>query len=313
MPCVAKAQHDTAEAGDEGQGGAEVGVGSIDVLVVVALQDELARLLWDRRARAVGIAELPESLVKGVQPKDGPPLERAMVEFLIGSGSLLVRDAEGAFSFVHRSVLEWLVAEAAARAARVLHGAAEGHAKDNGPRIVRWLERGEEVAVIREEEIEVVKGFELAGQDLSGQNFNHTDLRRANLTRANLTNATLVDASLAGATLVSARLGRADLRGATLTGADLRGADLSFARLVGADLTGAELAGAALRGAKLVGASGVAIASLAAEGAAPPRPSGADLMMWMPASWCNAVAWNPWGDLLATGHADGSVRLWDAV
>ncbi|WP_437648653.1 hypothetical protein [Sorangium sp. So ce362] len=74
---------------------------------------EPARLPWDRPVRAVGIGELPESLVKGVQPVDGPPLERAMVEFQIGSGSLLVRDAEGAFSFVHRSVLEWLVAEAA--------------------------------------------------------------------------------------------------------------------------------------------------------------------------------------------------------
>ncbi|XYI04307.1 hypothetical protein ACMHYB_09130 [Sorangium sp. So ce1128] len=41
---------------------------------------DLARLLWGRRVRAVGIGELPESLVKGVQPVDGPPLERAMVE-----------------------------------------------------------------------------------------------------------------------------------------------------------------------------------------------------------------------------------------
>ncbi|WP_437913721.1 pentapeptide repeat-containing protein [Sorangium sp. So ce302] len=310
---------------------------------------ELARLLWDRRARAVGIAELPESLVKGVQPKDGPPLERAMVEFLIGSGSLLVRDAEGAFSFVHRSVLEWLVAEAAARevndtgdsaalaademselmvdffvslagreqaaawAARVLHGAAKGHAKDNGLRIVRLLEKSEQgAAVVGEDEIEVVEGVNLAGQDLSGQNLNRADLRSANLASANLTNAALVEARLAGASLRSARLGRADLRGASLMGADLRGADLSFARLVDADLTGADFAGATLRGAKLVGARGVAAASLVAEGAAPPRPSGADLM-WIPASSCNAVAWNPSGDLLATGHGDGSVRLWDVV
>jgi hypothetical protein len=34
---------------------------------------------------------------------------------MIGSGSLLVRDAEGRFSFVHRSVMEWLVAGATAR------------------------------------------------------------------------------------------------------------------------------------------------------------------------------------------------------
>lgn len=42
-------------------------------------------------------------------------LKQAVVEHMIGSGSLLVRDAEGRFSFVHRSVMEWLVADAAAR------------------------------------------------------------------------------------------------------------------------------------------------------------------------------------------------------
>ncbi|KYF61481.1 hypothetical protein BE11_24410 [Sorangium cellulosum] len=310
---------------------------------------EVARLLWDRRVRAVGIGELPDSLVKGVQPPDGPPLERAMIEFLIGSGSLLVRDAEGAFSFVHRSVLEWLVADAAARevcevgdsvtlaademrelmvdffvslagreqasawAARVLHGAAEGHAKDNGLRVMRWLEKGEEdAAVVGEDEIEVVEGVHLARQDLSGQNLNYTDLRKADLTKANLTNATLVEARLGGASLVGARLGRADLSGASLVGADLRGADLSFARLVGADLTGADLAGVTMRGAKLVGARGVAVASLASEGAAPPRPVEIDLM-WRASSGCNVVALNSSGDLLATGHGDGSVWLWDAT
>ncbi|XXY46486.1 pentapeptide repeat-containing protein [Sorangium sp. So ce269] len=312
-----------------------------------AAMTELARLLWDRRVRAVGIGELPDTLVRGVQPLTGPPLERAMIEFLIGSGSLLVRDAEGAFSFVHRSVLEWLVAEAAARevtgtgdsaalavdemselmvdffvslvgrkeasawAARVLQGVAEGHAKDNGLRVVRWVARREEEAGLGEEKTEQVE-IDLTGQDLSGQNLNYADLRTANLTKANLTNAMLVEARLAGATLVSARLVRADLRDATLMGADLRGADLSFARLVGVDLTGADLEGAVLRGAKLVGARGVDVASLAAEGAAPPQPSGASLM-WMPGSGCNAVAWSPSGDLLATGHDDGSVRLWDAV
>lgn len=76
---------------------------------------ELARLLWGRRARAAEIRELPDSLVRAAQPPDAPPIERAIVEHLTGAGSLLVRDADGAFSFVHRSVLEWLVAEAAAR------------------------------------------------------------------------------------------------------------------------------------------------------------------------------------------------------
>jgi Pentapeptide repeats (8 copies)/WD domain, G-beta repeat len=287
--------------------------------------------------------------MKAVQPREGPALERAAVEHQIGSGSLLVRDAEGAFSFVHRSVLEWLVAEAAARevrergdsaalgademsdlmvdffvslagreaagswARRVLHGAEKGHAKDNGLRVVRWLSRGEEEeTVVGDDDIEVVDGVQLVGHDLSGQSLVRADLRKANLTRANLRNAVLVEARLSGATLVAAQLGRADLSGASLGGADLRGADLSFARLVGVDLTGADLTDAALRGARLVGARGIELASLAAEGAAPPRPERAD-PMWAQASVCHAVAWNASGDLLATAHADGSVRLWDVV
>ncbi|WP_437629950.1 pentapeptide repeat-containing protein [Sorangium sp. So ce854] len=314
----------------------------------------LARLLWDRNARAVGLGELPESLIRGAQPPDAPPLDRAIIEHLIGSGSLLVRDAEGAFSFVHRSAMEWLVADAAARevketgdsaalgademselmidffvslagreaaaawAQRALRGAAEGHAKDNALRVARWLARdGDDDEPTAQgpgafqDELDAT-GVNLAGQDLSGCNLACADLRGADLTQANLWSATLVEARLARASLGAAQLARADLTGADLTGADLRGADLSFARLVGADLTRADLTGAQLRGARLVGARGVSIASLAADGAAPPRPREAD-PMWLPVSPCNAVAWSQRGDLLAAGHEDGSVRLWDAV
>jgi WD40 repeat protein len=35
--------------------------------------------------------------------------------------------------------------------------------------------------------------------------------------------------------------------------------------------------------------------------------------MWAVSSPCRAVAWSPSGDLVASGHDDGSVRMWDAV
>ncbi|WP_437720501.1 pentapeptide repeat-containing protein [Sorangium sp. So ce861] len=316
-----------------------------------AAMTALARLLWERSSRSVGLGELPESLIRGAQPADAPPLERGIVEHLLGAGSLLVRDAEGSFSFVHRSALEWLVAEAAARevketgdsaalgademselmvdffvslagrgaaaawAQRILRGAAEGNAKDNALRVARWLAKDdgarEDGDGAQSDEPDVAR-VNLAGQDLSGCNLACADLRKADLTQANLWSATLVEARLAGASLGAAQLARADLTGADLAGADLRGADLSFARLVGADLRGADLTGAQLRGAKLVGARGVPAASLSADGAAPPRPREADAM-WAPVSPCNAVAWSRLGDLLAAGHEDGSVRLWDAV
>ena len=45
-------------------------------------------------------------------------LGEGVIRHQLGSGTLLVRDEEGRFSFIHQSVLEWLVADAAARAIR---------------------------------------------------------------------------------------------------------------------------------------------------------------------------------------------------
>jgi hypothetical protein len=39
---------------------------------------------------------------------------------LVGARTLLVRDAEGLFSFVHQSILEWLVASRAAEQIRAV-------------------------------------------------------------------------------------------------------------------------------------------------------------------------------------------------
>jgi Tol biopolymer transport system component/tRNA A-37 threonylcarbamoyl transferase component Bud32/tetratricopeptide (TPR) repeat protein len=142
------------------------------------------------------------------------------------------------------------------------------------------------------------------GKDLAGQSMRDADLRGADLRGANLVTADLTNACLA-----SARLSRADLREARLVGADLSGADLSFARLLGADLREANLSGADLRGAKLVGAHGVTVKAIgAALGVNEIEP-----MRAAPDSECDAVAWSPDGNLLASAHTDGTVRLFDGV
>jgi len=110
----------------------------------------------------------------------------------------------------------------------------------------------------------------------------------------------------APARLVAARLDRADL-----TGADLREADLTQARLIGADLREARMTGARLDRAVLVGATldpGALATTASTFGTAVPG-SPAQVQMGH-ASTVNAVAAAP-GGLLATGHADGAVRLWD--
>jgi WD40 repeat protein/nucleoside phosphorylase len=300
----------------------------------------LAGVFWERNARALPLSEFGGVLVaEGVEP--------AVVEHMIGSGSLLVRDAEGRFSFVHRSVMEWLVAGVAARevcekgdaaalgvdemselmadflislagrekaaqwAWNQLGSTGEGATKKNAARVLQRIE------VIaggpKPGPLAVRKTVNLEGQDLRGQDWSGADWRGAKLARVNLEGATLRGADLRGADLRGANLRRADMAGAKLAGADGTGAELAFARLMGAELSGARgLAAARMRGAKLVGARGVEVEGLLEVGAVPPGV-GEALPMMVPAAPCYAVAWNQAGDLLASGHDDGSVRLWDVV
>lgn len=163
----------------------------------------------------------------------------------MASGSLVVRDAEGRFSFVHRSVMEWLVAEAAARKLKengdaavlgagdmselmadflislagreqadawALHvggSAGEGAAKKNAAQVRKRL--GLPAAEHGGAGLEVATAMEFRGQDLRGQDWSRVDWRRARLDGADLRSATFIDADLGGASLVGAKLGRANL------------------------------------------------------------------------------------------------------
>lgn len=150
---------------------------------------------------------------------------------------------------------------------------------------------------------------DLRCRDLSGSNLRNADLGGADLTGARLVNADLTGANLAGATLVSARLD-----GARLVGTVLSGADLTDAWLAGADLTDAHLTGATLDRAvlpsELVDTDALAAArirlavvSAAAELDVP--------VCKHPEARATVVAAS--GVLVATGHEDASIRIWDAA
>ncbi len=277
------------------------------------LVSKLAGVFWERNAKTLLLSDFTYLLL-------ADDIEPAVVEHMVASGSLLVRDAEGRFSFVHRSVMEWLVAEAAARelkeegdtavlgagdmselmadflislagqdqadawAWKKARNAGEGAAKKNAAQVRKRIEV--RAAAHGGAELVVLAAIDLRGQDFRGQDWSRVDWRGARLDGADMRSATLIEAKLGVASLVGAKLGRANLERADLGGADLSRADLSFARLLGADLTGAEhLEVKSLRGAMLVGAKGVVVEGLAAVGAAPPVP-GEAAPLWGTATEC---------------------------
>jgi WD40 repeat protein/nucleoside phosphorylase len=295
---------------------------------------ELALVLWRRAGHCVNINELPPELTSAVAELAKHELDSAGVTHQIGSGTLLVRDDESNFSFIHQSVLEWFVSwtvaqsitqqapavalekqEISALMADFIWGLA---GRDETERWARSMIASKAagtlgknaVLLLQRLEVKLQGTLSFKGQDLSGQDFSKQNLRGADFTDANLTGASFAGADLTGTSLVRAKLRRADLSEAALDQADLREADLSEARLFKTRAIGAQLAGATLREAKLVQArfDPVALAIAEQSGAALPEKH-LPAPMVSAVSPCFAVAVSPDGTLLASGH-DSSIRIW---
>jgi WD40 repeat protein/uncharacterized protein YjbI with pentapeptide repeats/3',5'-cyclic AMP phosphodiesterase CpdA len=307
----------------------------------------LAVRMWSRTAPHVSLEELTRDAADIVQRLAETTLDADMAAFQVGSGSLLVRDAEGRFSFLHQSVLEWLVAEAAATdlrdhgtsalpaaapmsvlmaqffvdltgkeharrwAREVLAGASDdagaAAAKKNALLVIERTSLAEAGAG----PAETPRTIDLSRQDLSGQELSGQDLRGHDLSGANLAEAILAGADLSGARLTRAILTGSDLTKASLRHADLRGADFSQATLMGTDLRGAAMEGAAFRRCKLLGAQWDA-GSMEARDTFGAALEARDHKALLAASAiCQHLAWSRDG-LIAT--AEGSlVRLWHAA
>ena len=255
---------------------------------------DLAMLLWPRTDQGLRMQDIPKDLWASLQRLDpARPLDPDEAKSLVGSRSLLIRNDEGRFSFLHQSILEWLVASATASEV-----VAAGHADALAQRpmsalmadffsamvgkdtAVRWAQRalrdrssGEILVanannVLKRLDVDVNSTalkpahdtpqipLHLAGRSLRGQDLSGaTHLRGANLNGADLSGTTLVRADLSGANLKGALLVQADLREAVLRNADLTQADLSGANLLGADLHGAFLVETWLRFTKILRAN----------------------------------------------------------
>jgi WD40 repeat protein len=237
----------------------------------------LALRLWRSRERTVAASDLSEETTRALGPLTDRYLDDEQAAQLVGSGTLLVRDEEGRFSFVHQSVMEWLVA---AEGARQL--AASGQAPPllgqhpisalmadfftglAGREVAQaWAHRvldstttdaSKPNALLVLDRLGVQRAMQarLTKQNLRGDVLSDADLRRSDLVGADLTSARLLRVDLREARLRTARLTRAVLDDVLLGDADLTEADFTDARLIRTDLTGADLTGSRWTRARLV-------------------------------------------------------------
>lgn len=299
---------------------------------------EMALLLWRRTERTVRVTEVPPDIVEAVLVLSSHEIVSGVAVQQVGSGTLLRRDEEGQFSFLHQSVLEWLVANAAAEDVRgrgdsahlalaemsdlmadfFTSLASRESATAWASRVVAAEDSGtiavnNALRVLRRLGIEARRGLRFAGRDLRGQDLSGRDLRDADLTDADLSEARLVGANLAGATLRRARLVRADLCRVNAVGACFEEADLSFTRLLGAELRGVRWQGARLRAVKLAGAKldldGIPekeVRLLSVGVTAPVKP-----FIMRPYERIVEMNVSDEKDVIISRHADGSIWFWE--
>ena len=221
----------------------------------------LALLSWAKTESFVTLGEL-EVEVRATLVDLSRDMDADVATQSVGSGTLLVRDNEQRFRFVHQSIMEFLVAREIALALgrgevheglgqRSMSPLSVGFLLDLADRdaLATWAR-----AVLREQAREprshenalLVLGrlgiaadvpLRLAGKDLRGEQLG-SDLRNADLSNCDMRGMRLAGFDLSGA----------DLSGAKMAGAILDGADLGEARLIGTDLEGASLLGVDLRG-----------------------------------------------------------------
>jgi WD40 repeat protein/3',5'-cyclic AMP phosphodiesterase CpdA len=289
------------------------GVPSLDEQERLAACTELAKRLWSSSRPTIPESDLSAAVSATLNRLAERSYTAEQAAHSVGSGSLLVRAAEGIFTFVHQSIMEWLVANAAAEDLRA-HEAGDLLAErplsplmadflcDLAGRPVahRWatgvLADPDAPQAAKQNALAIDQRFptlfrrtgESPRQDLAG-----VDLRRHDLTSYELRGA-----DLRGAVLRDMRL-----EGIDLSNADLREADFTGARLYGGSLRGARLDGsrwdrAALRG---VGGLGPVLASPELAAAAIPGrdPATAQQPAAGPAT---CVAFSPDGALLAVGR-----------
>ena len=302
------------------------GLSSIDESERLAACTALALRLWTSKSLIIGLNDLSAEVSTTLTGLAERGYSGDQATHSIGSGSLLVRTEDGAFTFVHQSIMEWLVAASAAadlgdpRTAQILtsrqmsrlmadffadlvdHYAARHWATQTlaDPAASQAAKQN---ALAISDRLGAVGGMDQGGILPERQNLAGVDLRGQDLTNHDLSRADLSGANLRGMRL----------RGTDLSGTDLRNADLTGARMIGGSLRGAILTGSQWNRAALLGTDGIdetADSPKQLGGAAIAGRDQAEVMV-QPPNDASCVAFSPDGTLLAIGSGS-AIQVVDA-
>ncbi len=229
----------------------------------VALVEYLARLIWDSPENRVHYEVLSEKAAEFFKDRPFTVFERERVDYEVRTALFLRRDAEGHYSFIHRSFLEFFIARTL-RAGLVAGNPGCLDLRRLTREVVFFLELWAEAQRIPDLSCKVLEQDyrprisenallllylharaslgPLLGTGAEGDDgqadlgrvrevFQRTRPRALRLEGADLEGVMLAGADLSGASLIAARLAGADLREASLDGACLARAFLSSADL----------------------------------------------------------------------------------
>jgi WD40 repeat protein len=140
--------------------------------------------------------------------------------------SLLHNDAEGNWKFVHRSIMEYFLVNAASAAVDSRLWAERPWTDQMRQFASEMLQSGEWNNLPGAD----LHGLDIRGADLSGRDLSGANLRGTNLSYSHLNTTILIDANLSEAHLGRASLDLANVRGARLDGTALGGVDLGKVR-----------------------------------------------------------------------------------
>jgi formylglycine-generating enzyme required for sulfatase activity len=239
---------------------------------------QLALSLWRRTESLIDIDTLGWEVGNCLQHLSDEA--RARAAFQIGSNSLLVRDENGQFGFIHQSIMEWLVARKIRQdwqsskdcqsslleqreisdlmadffiglmtdeVAQVWADGVEGDSTASDTALKNAF-------TVRERLQEKYKTEDKAPPPQKSAPFN-TDFAGRDLSNEDFAGKDLEAFIFSGAKLRGALFAESRLRGAKFDGAYLYGADFTHADLRHADFTRADLRGAVWDGAQLDGAN----------------------------------------------------------